>query len=230
MVDTNISSDDAAIADALDDGKRPKGGRKASPERMCIVTRERADPARLLRFALAPDDSVVADLAGRLPGRGVWVSLSRDVLRTAIAKQAFARGFKCSVRADATLLDQVEAGLRQRALSGLALANKSGAVVAGMDKVEAAIGAGGIAGLIAADDASDDGRGKLERRYLRACETEAETPRLVHVFGRMELGLALGRSNVVHAAIRATGAALHFLNETERLELYLAGGASTAKT
>ena len=35
----------------------------------------------LLRFVLAPDGQVVPDLAGKLPGRGIWVTPRRDAKR-----------------------------------------------------------------------------------------------------------------------------------------------------
>ena len=50
---------------------------RREPERTCIVTRRAAAPAELIRFVVAPDGEVVADLKGRLPGRGAWVTATR---------------------------------------------------------------------------------------------------------------------------------------------------------
>ena len=47
---------------------------------MCIVTRTVKDEADMIRFVRGPDGVVVPDLARKLPGRGVWVSLDRKVL------------------------------------------------------------------------------------------------------------------------------------------------------
>ena len=56
------------------------GGGSALPranepsERTCVVTRRTEPVARLIRFVMAPDGSVVPDLRRRLPGRGVWIT------------------------------------------------------------------------------------------------------------------------------------------------------------
>ena len=43
-------------------------------ERTCITTGQTLTPHKLIRFVAAPDGYAVADLAGRLPGRGAWVT------------------------------------------------------------------------------------------------------------------------------------------------------------
>ena len=68
------------------------------PERMCIVTREVKDEADLLRLVRSPEGEVVPDLARKLPGRGVWVSLTRDKVADAAAKGLFARGLRHRAR------------------------------------------------------------------------------------------------------------------------------------
>jgi len=57
---------------------------------MCIVTRTVKDEAELIRFVRSPDGVVVPDLARKLPGRGVWVSLERRLLDQAVARKLFA--------------------------------------------------------------------------------------------------------------------------------------------
>src|SRR5439155_16522258 len=78
-------------------------------ERMCIVTREVKDEAELVRFVRGPDGAVVPDIDRKLPGRGVWVSLSRERVAEAVRRKAFSRGLGES-RVDAYLPDLV-AGL-----------------------------------------------------------------------------------------------------------------------
>jgi len=218
---------ECADSEAFDEGPP---SRKATTHRMCAVTRERLVTDLLLRFVRGPDGTVVPDFALRLPGRGAWLKLDSGVVGLAAKKNVFARAFKASASVRSTLVADVENGLRKRALNALSLARKSSAVTAGLSKVEAALEKPDVIALIAASDAADDGRLRLEKRYFRICEANNRTPRIVNVFERHDLGLALGRSDVVHAALRATGAALHFLTETQRLELYLAGSAPTAKT
>ena len=58
-----------------------KGMGRTEPERTCIVTREAGSPEGLIRFVVAPDGTVVADLRRKLPGRGAWVTARADVVR-----------------------------------------------------------------------------------------------------------------------------------------------------
>src|SRR5947209_20441649 len=62
-----------------------------SPERRCIVTGESKDRGALLRFVVAPDGVLVPGVAGRLPGRGLWLTAQRDIVEWALAKRVFAR-------------------------------------------------------------------------------------------------------------------------------------------
>jgi uncharacterized protein len=62
-------------------------------ERRCIVSHESLADAKLIRFALAPDGSVVPDVAAKLPGRGAWVRADRASVDAAARKQVFARAF-----------------------------------------------------------------------------------------------------------------------------------------
>ncbi len=87
--------------------------------------------AQLIRFVVGPDGEAVPDLKRKLPGRGVWVTATRDVLGEAIKRKVFARGFKRDVRLPADLLDRTERLLEQSALDALAIAGKAGSVVCG---------------------------------------------------------------------------------------------------
>ncbi len=115
-----------------------------SPERMCIVTRERQAPENLIRFVAGPDGSVVPDIRAKLPGRGVWVTARTDVVTEAVRRQAFSRGLKVSAKAPATLPADVDALLERDCLQSLSFANKAGAVVAGFTKIEAEINGGNV--------------------------------------------------------------------------------------
>lgn len=196
------------------------------PERTCIVSRERRAPEDLIRFVVAPDGGVVPDLACRLPGRGVWVTLDRATVETACRSTAFARALKRQVAAPDDLAARIDRLLAERLRQALSLAVKAGAVITGFMKVDAAITKGGVAVLVHASDAAADGRGKLDRKLhaVRMALIEAggrapEAP-VVDLLGSAELSLAIGRSNVVHAALTSTGAARNFTREAERLRRY----------
>lgn len=191
---------------------------ETGPERTCIVTRRKASPEALIRFVVGPDGVVVPDIRRRLPGRGVWVMASRATVAAALRKQAFSRGFKAKVVAPAGLEHDIERLLLDDALQSLSMANKAGRVVAGFGKVETAIGAGQVEALLHASDGSDDGTRKLEAAWRRQV---GDTTRLsIKLFSTEQLELALGRTNVIHAALAAGSASAAFLSRCRRLISY----------
>lgn len=202
------------------DGGRPRGARL----RTCIATRTVRPADELLRFVLSPEGRVVPDLKACLPGRGVWVGASAEAVAQAVARRAFARSFKREAQAAADLPAQVDALLLDRAREALALANKAGGVVTGFAKVEAAL-AGRPLALVHAADAAADGVEKLDRRYRAAAGEDAV---ILRVFTGAEMDLALGRSNVVHAALDRGPAARACLNRIRMLLRYRAGGLSAS--
>jgi len=131
--------------------------RAAGTERLCVVTREVKPTDEMIRFVVGPDRAVVPDLKRKLPGRGVWVTATRDCLAKAAKRNAFAHAFGSDARVAADLPDQV-AGLLERALlDALAIARKAGEVVTGHAKVEAAAEAGAAVAYVQARDASPEG-------------------------------------------------------------------------
>ena len=86
-----------AIADPdLDDGPRTN---RSATTRMCAVSREVRPIDELIRFVVSPQGEVIPDLKRKLPGRGLWVSASRQAVAEAVRRNQFARGFKREVRA-----------------------------------------------------------------------------------------------------------------------------------
>jgi predicted RNA-binding protein YlxR (DUF448 family) len=68
-----------AIADPeLDDGPRTN---RSATMRMCAVSRDVRPIDELIRFVVAPSGEVIPDLKRKLPGRGLWVSASRQADR-----------------------------------------------------------------------------------------------------------------------------------------------------
>lgn len=177
--------------------------------RRCIVTGEVCERSRLVRFVVAPDGAVVPDVAGDLPGRGIWVSASREVIEKACAKRLFARAARREVAVAADLAERTETLLARRCLDLLGLARRAGVAVTGFEKVRALLRAERAAALIAASDGAADGRAKLRR-------LTGDLP-LVESFTGTELSLALGRENVVHAALASGRLAERFVMEAGRL-------------
>jgi uncharacterized protein len=194
----------------------------AAPERTCVVTRQQRAPDELIRFVLGPDHAVVPDLKHKLPGRGVWVGLSRDLVAQAVKKQLFARGLKDKAIAAPDLPGLIETLLTRDAMQGLALANKAGLATTGFAKVESVIASGKIAALIHARDGAEDGKRKM-RQALRRRFGEHMPPEF-EILTTEEMDSALGRGNVVHAAIGTGAAAKVFLASARRLALYRGDG------
>ncbi len=197
-------------------------GPQATPhggvERTCAVTRQTRRPDELIRFVLGPENAVVPDLKRKLPGRGVWVGLSKSLVAQAVKKQAFARALKEKVVASADLPDLVERLMRRDALQALSMANKVGLVTTGFAKVEAAINSGAVCALIHAEDGAADGKRKLGQ-VLRRKFGEESRPE-IGAFTVDELDAALGRGNVVHAALAPGSAAKVFLASSRRFAVY----------
>ena len=80
----------------------------------------------LIRFVVGPDGEAVPDVKSKLPGRGIWVTATRDALEEAIKRKAFARGFKRDVRLPSDLVSRTERLLEQAVLDALAIAGKAG--------------------------------------------------------------------------------------------------------
>ena len=88
---------------------------------------------------MGPDDAIVPDIKRRLPGRGVWLTATRNALGTAIARKAFARAFKREVKIASDLIATTERLLEQAALEALAICHKAGKVAIGFGNVDGAL-------------------------------------------------------------------------------------------
>ena len=200
----------------------------AGSERTCIVTGTKDVPEAMLRFALSPDGSVVPDIRRELPGRGVWTRLNFDTVSRAAAKQAFSRAFRAKAEAPASLAETVGALLERDALQWLSIANKAGLVVAGAFKVDSAIETGGVVALIQASDGAADGAVKRVHALRAKFGPEANAIVRVDLFQSGQLDLALGRANVIHAALKQGAASSAFLARADRLRRYRGGEAEAA--
>ncbi len=195
-------------------------------ERTCVVSGEKGPPEAMLRFALSGEGEVVPDVARKLPGRGVWTRLDFATVRQAAAKQAYTRGFRAQAAAAPEIAEDVDRLLERDALQFLSIVNKAGLVVTGAAKVEAAIRMGKVAALIHAADGSPDGASKLDRLSRGRSGEAAEAAARINLFRSSQLDLALGRTNVIHAALNAGEASAAFLAKAARLKQYRAGGAT----
>jgi uncharacterized protein len=205
------------VTDEADRGARAAA---AATERLCIATRQVRPVGALIRFVIGPDGAVVPDLKRRLPGRGVWVTARRQAVAEAVRRRLFGRGLKAEVRVSPELPDAVERLLEQSALNALSIARKAGLVVHGFAKVEAAIASSEVAALIRASDAGEDAGRRLAAAFSHGEDGAKERTegKIVKAFTSAQLDLALGRLNVVHAALLAGRASEVFLVRWQFLE------------
>lgn len=182
--------------------------RDDGPERKCIATGEVQPKFGLIRFVVGPDTQIVPDIAGKLPGRGIYVAANRAALDKAVGKKLFARGAKMPVEVSATLVDEVEKQLARRVVDLIALSRKSGRAVAGYEKVKTWLQNEEAQVLIQAVDGSGRGKSKLS------------TPHFGSYIGWLtsdELGLAFGRQTVIHGALASGGLTQRVVEEANRL-------------
>ncbi len=183
--------------------QRP-GGHEPVRVRQCVVSRELKPEAELIRFVIDPEGRVVADFKRRLPGRGVWVTADRRHLETAVRKNLFARGFRRNVKVAKKLPQTVAEQYEGQVRALLSLANKAGELTTGFERVAEEIARGRACVLIHAIEAGEDGCRKLDGRFLANCGAKAQQ-RIWRLHRIEHLSMAIGRENVVHAALKAGG-------------------------
>lgn len=181
----------------------------ARRERMCAATRQAMPKEALIRFALGGDGAVTPDVGRRLGGRGVWLTASRTVVEDAARRGVFAKGFKRDARPRPDLADETDRALLEAAIGALSAANRAGLVAAGPD----AMPDRAIAAIEAADSANASGFAS------NSCSNSWDLP-VIRVLTKAQLDLALGRPNVVHAALLAGPASTLFLTRCDGLVRY----------
>jgi predicted RNA-binding protein YlxR (DUF448 family) len=203
------------------DNELDNGPRSGGFERYCVATRTVRPVENLIRFVVGPDGQAVPDLKRKLPGRGVWVTATQEALGAAIKGRAFACGFKRDVRVSADLVGRTERLLEKAVLDALAMANKAGLVAVGFARVENALAHDRVVALLHAAEAGPDGVSKLEG--ARRHGSHGGSAAVIASLSSSQLDLALGRPNVVHAALLAGPVSDTFLARSQRLERFRTG-------
>ncbi len=196
---------------------------RAAAVRFCALTHRERPASELLRFVAGPDERIYLDLARRLPGRGVWITADHQSISAAIKSKAFQRSLKKQVTVPPDLADAVEGLLARGSAQSFAMANKAGLLVTGFDKVSATIERGEASVLVHGMDAASGGRQKLDLKFHAVCRSNGRPAPIFDCLTIDELSLAIGRPNVVHAALKAGGAADRFAQDAARLARYRLG-------
>jgi uncharacterized protein len=217
-------ADPAAANVDEDDAMEPETG----PLRRCVVTRERLPKERMIRFVVGPDRQIVPDLAARLPGRGIWLSASRDVLEPGGLQEeqgqrekrgdgiqrhlarAFARAARGPVLVPSDLSVLLQAALVRRIGECLGLARRAGQAVAGYEKAREALRTGRYKLVLQASDGSEAERS----RFLSGFGQELK---IIDPLPGETLGRVFGRDYVVHVAVAPGKLAESLVVEAGRL-------------
>lgn len=197
------------------------------PVRRCAVSRREHPVGELIRFVAAPDGQLLADIGRKLPGRGVWVEARRSAVEEAVRRNVFAKSLKRKVTIEAGLPDRIERQLVRRLIDALALANKAGLVVTGAEKVSRALEKGNVRALLHGQEAARDGVAKLDRKLMAVLPRGREADFADVILLELaidEISLAIGRPNVVHAALRSGGATERLLETALRLRRFRGSG------
>ena len=160
-------------------------------ERTCITTGQTLPPHRLIRFVAAPDGYAVADLTGKLPGRGAWVTASKDAIRMAEKRGCLKRALGVGLQSGDETIMMIAVNLRARALSIAGLARRSGILLGGSGKL---LAEGNCVGLLAADDASV--------RETKSLCSKLAVDWVARNFSATELGKICGRDSIAFVGVR----------------------------
>jgi predicted RNA-binding protein YlxR (DUF448 family) len=183
--------------------------RADGPERKCIATGEVRPASGLIRFVVGPEGQIAPDIAGKLPGRGIWVSCDPAALAKAADKGLFARAARQAVKVPEDLPALIDRQLAERVVNLISLARKGGHAVSGYERVKDWLAKDEAEILIQASDGSERGKSKLSTPYGGS---------FIGWLTAEELGRAFGRQTAVHAALHAGGLAQRVVEEAARLK------------
>jgi predicted RNA-binding protein YlxR (DUF448 family) len=68
--------------------------------RSCVITREKLPKAELLRIVKTTDGTVVADLSGKINGRGAYIKKDIEVLNKAIKNKILDKQLETTISDD----------------------------------------------------------------------------------------------------------------------------------
>ena len=73
---------------------------KKIPMRSCVVTREKLPKGELLRIVKTTDGSIIADISGKINGRGAYIKKDIEVLDKAIKSKILERQLETTISLD----------------------------------------------------------------------------------------------------------------------------------
>ena len=164
-----------------------------SPELFtCLSTGLKLDSKNLLKFVLAPDNSLTLDLMDNLPGRSFWITASREVLEASCKKGLFSETASCQVILRENFINYVETTLVEQFNSTIGFCRRAGFLIWGFEKVKTALVKKEVILRIEALDGS-----KSEKRKL---DSITIVPVLQSLYA-YELATSFRRERLIHCAL-----------------------------
>ena len=158
----------------------------------CLSTGLKLDSKNLLKFVLAPDNSLTLDLMDNLPGRSFWITASREVLEAACKKGLFSETASCQVILREDFISYVETALVEQFNSTIGFCRRAGFLIWGFEKVKTALVKKEVILRIEALDGS-----KSEKRKL---DSITIVPVLQSLYA-YELATSFRRERLIHCAL-----------------------------
>ena len=173
-----------------------ENSKTASPKLFtCLSTGLKLDSRNLLKFVLAPDNSLTLDLMDRLPGEGFRISASREVLEDFCKKDLFSQTASCQVIIREDFISYVETALVEHFNSTLGFCRRAGFLIWGFEKVRNALIKKEVTLRIEALDGSTSEKRKLDSITI--------VPVLQSLYA-YELATSFRRERLVHCALIKT--------------------------
>ena len=173
-----------------------ENSKTASPKLFtCLSTGLKLDSRNLLKFVLAPDNSLTLDLMDRLPGEGFRISASREVLEDFCKKDLFSQTASCQVIIREDFISYVETALVEHFNSTLSFCRRAGFLIWGFEKVRNALIKKEVTLRIEALDGSTSEKRKLDSITI--------VPVLQSLYA-YELATSFRRERLVHCALIKT--------------------------
>ncbi len=166
---------------------------------ICAVTDEVLPVSQMIKFVIAPDGSVVADLTQKLPGVFLWIKADSGILKKAIWRNTFTAKTKQAVKIPENLMESIESGLLRLAMQTLSLAKRAGELRFGFTKADEALRSHTAAVYVVASDGKENGREKLERLALH------QNVQVIDDWSSEQLSTAIGEENVIHLVMAHGG-------------------------
>ena len=158
----------------------------------CLSTGLKLDSKNLLKFVLAPDNSLTLDLMDNLPGRSFWITASREVLEASCKKDLFSETASCQVILRENFISYVETALVEQFNSTIGFCRRAGFLIWGFEKVKTALVKKEVILRIEALDGS-----KSEKRKL---DSITIVPVLQSLYA-YELAASFRRERLIHCAL-----------------------------